>query len=223
MNKNIFNTLKKKTIGLLSLMAFASISLTANAQTIFDVELVFFKRLDATGEFNYLSKDATPVNAQNYSLISPVSLPANFIPLKRAERRLEGVYNRLKSSANMRPLLHLAWRQPLNDKEQSPWLSFKATDDPTKEGLQDFVGNIRFSRNKGLLVESLISGFKESVLVVDASEQEPETLSGYFVLQETRKIKINKLNYFDNPTMGLLIKVTPYQATLAEQDSFDSQ
>ena len=222
MYRNMF----KNILRLLGLIILSVSAFSANAQTIFDIELVFFKRLDATGQFNYLAKDSNPANGQQYSLSSPLSLPTDFTVLKRSERKLEGVYNQLKSSANMRPLLHLGWRQPLNDKEQSPWLSFKTTDDPTKKGLQDFLGNIRFSRNEGLLVESLISGFKapneiSPDTIVD--EQEVAELAGYFVLQENRKIKINKLNYFDHPAMGILIKVTPYQATLAEQDKLDSE
>lgn len=204
------------------------------AQTIFDVELVFFKRLDATGQFNYLAKDDNSVSGQNYSLNQPVSLPAGYQSLERSERKLEGVFKRLRSSANMRPLLHLGWRQPLTDKEETPWLSFSAIDDPEKKGLQEFNGNIRFSRNQGLLLETLINGFKaaevSSILdenndqeVNEVTEQAPDPLAGNFLLEENRKIKINKLNYFDNPTMGILIKVTPYQATMAEQDALESE
>ncbi|WP_251360066.1 CsiV family protein [Kangiella sp. TOML190] len=207
----------------------------AKAQTIFNVELVLFKRLDATGQFNYLAKeqlsDYNLELEQEYSLVNPVLLPDGFSPLKRQEHRMEGVYNRLKSSANMRPLLHLAWRQPLNDKEQTPWLFFSVGDDPEKKGLQEFMGNIRFSRNEGLLVESSVLGFKaadpniltEGDMLEGNSSQAPEALAGYFMLSENRKIKINKLNYFDHPTMGLLLKVTPYQASLAEQDALEAE
>ncbi len=201
-------------------------SLASQAQTIFDVELVFFKRLDATGQFNYLAKEDNSVSGQTYTLNSPISLPSGYQNLQRSERKLEGVFRRLRSSANMRPLLHLGWRQPLTDKEDTPWMSFRAADDPEKAGLLDFIGNIRFSRNQGLLVEALISGFRAadpSVIIEETDEQMPDQLAGYFLLEENRKIKINKLNYFDNPTMGILIKVTPYQATLEEQEALEAE
>ncbi len=221
--KTIMRTKIKPLLGLLCLSIF---SIGLKAQTIFDVELVFFKRLDATGQFNYLAKEAHSASRQGYSLKNPTRLPEDFVPLKRNEQKLEGVYRRLRASANMRPLLHIGWRQPLNDKEQTPWLSFEVSDLPEKKGLQNFIGNIRFSRNQGLLVENIISGFKAAdpnFVIEETDEQTPEPLAGYFELKENRKIKINKLNYFDHPTMGILIKVTPYQATLEEQEALEAQ
>lgn len=209
----------------------------AYSESLFDVELVLFKRLDAAGEYNYLGKDNPPdssVKTAGSAVINLDSLPANYQIIPRANRKLEGTFNKLRSSANMRPLIHLAWRQPLEDKEQTPWMSFKVSDTPDKKGLQDFTGLIRFSRNQGLLVENFITGFKagnnnqESIATDDTTvtttEQDnavAKPLAGYFTLSENRKIKINKLHYFDNPTMGLLIKITPYRATIAEQESLE--
>ncbi|NVJ66069.1 MAG: hypothetical protein HWE16_06245 [Gammaproteobacteria bacterium] len=217
-----------KRITLLALAALLSTfaAFPIAAQTIFDVEVVFFKRLDVTGQFNYLAKDENSVSEQKYTLNNPVSLPADYSTLERAERKLEGVFNRLRASANMRPLAHFAWRQPLNDKDDTPWVSFAVSDEPEQKGLLDFIGNIRFSRNQGLLVEALISGFKAAdpnIIIDESDEQMPDQLAGYFILDENRKVKVNKLNYFDHPTMGILVRVTPYQATLEEQEAFEAE
>ncbi|MRX26965.1 CsiV family protein [Kangiella sp. HZ709] len=222
---------------------------SAKAQTVFDVEFVFFKRLDADGQLNYLAKDENLVFRQNYTLNQPISLPEGYQSLKRSERRLEGVFKRLRASANMRPLLHLGWRQPLENKENVAWLSFSVSDEPEQKGLLDFIGKIRFSRNKGLLIESQINGFRatlptnftedddntsgtsglDSENTNEESEEDlsevqiPDPLAGHFLLEENRKIKINALNYFDHPTMGILIKVTPYQATIEQQDALEAE
>lgn len=236
------NSLQLFSASLLALIT-ALVSASASSESLFDVELVFFKRLDVSGEYNYLSKDREPdssIKTAGSSIISLDSLPDNYQIIPAANRKLEGTYRKLRSSAKMRPLLHLAWRQPLADKEQSAWMSFNISDTPDKKGLQDFTGLIRFSRNQGLLVESFITGFKANEILIDSSssaitsdddtssdsnigqENEAEQpLSGYFVLSENRKVKINKLHYFDNPTMGILVKITPYRATLAEQESLE--
>ncbi len=220
------NTMKRKILLSLSALLMITSAYQSFAQTIFDVEIVFFKRLDATGQFNYLSKEESPVTEQSYTLNNPSSLPAGFATLERSEKKLEGVFRRLRSSANMRPLAHFAWRQPLIDKESTPWMSFSVTDEPEQKGLLDFIGNIRFSRNQGLLVEAIISGFKQTdstIVIEDTDVQTPEQLAGFFILEENRKVKINKLNYFDHPTMGILVRVTPYQATLEEQEAFEAE
>ena len=216
----------KKVFFQFSLILFAVFSFPAKGQTIFDIEFVFFKRLDADGNFNYLSLEAPTAQEQIYTLTPSLSLPENYQLLERSERRLEGVFNRLKTSANMRPLLHIAWRQPLTDKDETAWLSFILSDEPHEKGLQDFIGNIRFSRNQGLLFEANISGLKEAdpnIIIEPSDGQTPEQLIGYFGLEESRKVKINTLNYFDHPTMGILVKITPYQATIEEQEALQQQ
>lgn len=236
------NSLRLFSASFLTLIAVLG-SAPAYSESLFDVELVFFKRLDVSGEYNYLSKDREPdssIKTAGSSIVSLDSLPANYQIIPAANRKLEGTYRKLRSSAKMRPLLHLAWRQPLADKELSAWMSFNISDTPDKKGLQDFTGLIRFSRNQGLLVESFITGFKASDAPMDSApsatissgdtkddtnvdqqNKAEQPLSGYFVLSENRKVKINKLHYFDNPTMGVLVKITPYRVTLAEQESLE--
>jgi hypothetical protein len=55
----------------------------------------------------------------------------------------------------------------------------------------------------------------------DENLQIPDALSGFFEMSETLKVKLGKLYYIDHPTMGLLVKVTPHQASLEEQDALN--
>ena len=64
-----------------------------------------------------------------------------------------------------------------------------------------------------------VNADKEEVIVQDL--QMPDQLSGFFEMSETIKVKLGKLYYIDHPTMGLLVKVTPYQASLEEQESLN--
>lgn len=257
--------MKNKLIQLLItfLLAFSAVSL--KAQTVFDVEMVFFKRigdLHFTGQQEPITLDETEVS--EYLLAGSESLlPEGYALLARNERTLEGVYRRLRSSPVMRPLLHIGWRQELKNKNETPWLTFSLQDEPEQEGLEGFQGVIRLSRNQGLLLESRTIGYKEipdspsrkteaidtnqdaELLdlpfeteseqvptendAVNAAKEEvtvqdlqmPDQLSGFFEMSETIKVKLGKLYYIDHPTMGLLVKVTPYQASLEEQESLN--
>jgi len=272
----------KYFIGLSLLLA----SFNLTAQTIFDVEFVFFKRLDQL----HMQGQPEPIPLENDEVEFLLSesnalLPEGYRILARNEQQLEGVYNRLRSSPNMRPLLHLGWRQELQDKADTPWLSFNLNDAPDQEGLEGFNGIIRLSRNQGLVLEGQVVGYKEPTMPLtedlslnnDPESQEsdlelpfsnqgsdqnnnsennttgntsneenlgavenegvtnvqsdsndfeddmqiPDELSGFFEMSETIKVKLGKLYYIDHPTMGLLIKVTPYQASLEEQKALN--
>lgn len=239
------NNTMKRTICLFFVSSFLALMASANqAQTIFDVELVFFKRLDTSGQLNYLKleepslaelessliqQESSSIDAEaeeQFTLNEPVLLPEGYKVLESSEMQFEGVFKRLRSSPNLRPLLHLGWRQPLENKSETPWLSFAVNDDPEQKGLIEFSGSLRFSRNQGLLVEADITGFKAEdpdFIIEETDEQTPEQLAGRFLLEESRKVKINKLHYFDHPTMGLLIQITPYQATLEEQEALEAE
>ncbi|AOE49769.1 CsiV family protein [Kangiella sediminilitoris] len=241
-----------------TLISFAILFVTtsAQAQSIFDIEIVFFKRIN---ELHLQGQEtAIPLEAEaEYFLGNDIiELPPEYTVLERSQQKMEGVYRRLKLTSDMRPLLHIGWRQPLYDKDETPWLGFKIEDEPGQEGLQEFQGLIRFSRNQGLLIESQVIGYRQdetpAEIQPDSSEevtseknqnepeldlpfttaeekptvdsqtfqenlQIPDELQGYFEMSETLKVKLDKLYYIDHPTMGILIKVTPYQASLEEQ------
>ncbi len=137
------------------MLAFSTSS--AIAQSIFDVEFIVFKRIDQQDNAAQVKESNLPELDDEISLNE---LPEDYSKLSANQFRLEGVYNRLKTSPNIRPLLHFGWRQPLMDKEDTPWLHYSLTDEAESEGLEEFEGVIRFSRNQGLLLEHKVIGFK---------------------------------------------------------------
>lgn len=232
------------TLGLFLSLAFSTNS--SVAQSIFDIEFVFFKRIDQQDNSAQVKETELP-DIETEFMFS--QLPEDFTLLTDIELKLHGVYDRLKTSPNIRPLLHIGWRQPLLDKSETPWLAYAATDASEEQGLDEFNGVIRFSRNQGLLIEHKIIGFKplnlptgynqteedssydydaiEAFAFSDSKEpmidqQMPEQLHGYFVLSESRKIKLEELHYFDHQNMGVLLKVTPHKASLEEQQALQN-
>lgn len=242
--------MNKKLIKSIAFLGLLALSLPLKAQTIFDVEFVFFKRIDRQEGLNYLAMPELEPLESDYSVSRlPLRLPAGYSALEKSDIKLEGVFRRLRSSANLRPMLHFGWRQPLLDKADTEWLSFNLSDDPEQKGLLEFLGALRFSRNQGLLIETHIVGSRhtqpknvvtelsEDSLDISASEQDlasdsidsfedqqrPDELQGDFLLDKSTKVKLNELIYFDHPSMGLLIKVTPYIASFEAQQGLDSQ
>ncbi|MCW8856920.1 MAG: peptidoglycan binding protein CsiV [Kangiella sp.] len=238
----------KKIITLAIFLSLAFNTGSSAAQSFFDIEFVFFKRIDQQDNLAQVKESDLPDIETEYSF---TQLPEGFIQLTGSQLKLHGVWDRLRTSQNIRPLLHIGWRQPLLDKSETPWLAYDATDAPEEEGLNQFNGLIRFSRNQGLLVEHKVIGFKpidipeQYLLTPDSQDgvneqdelemldepvseepmvdlQMPEQLHGYFVLSENRKVKLDELHYFDHPNMGILLKVTPYKATLEEQEALQN-
>lgn len=274
--KDMNHTLLRLFISFALFSTLLTSTVNLYAQSIFDVEIVFFKRI---GDL-HMQGQSKPIALENTENLYHLSnteeqLPQGYQLLKRSEQKLEGVYNRLRTSPTMRPLLHIGWRQTLEDKDITPWLNFSIQDEPMQEGLIDFQGIVRLSRNQGLLVESQVVGYREptqppeilqstsqqsdanhesadflidsgvdseksditidnqneasfeqqnqniNVDNFDEGMQLPDELNGFFEMSETLKVKLDELYYIDHPTMGLLLKVTPHQATLEQQDALD--
>lgn len=238
----------KKIISLAFIFCLCFNTPSALSQSVFDIEFVFFKRIDQQDNSAQVKESELPTLETEFSF---EALPEGFSLLTTSELKMHGIWDRLKTSKSIRPLLHIGWRQPLMDKSQTPWLSYSANDAPEEAGLDEFNGIIRFSRNQGLLVEHQVIGFKplnmpQELNTIESFEsddspiddiesysldnnqspvidmQMPEQLHGYFVLSEYRKVKLEELHYFDHPNMGILLKVTPYKASLEEQEALQN-
>ncbi len=240
--------MSRKIITLALFLGLLFSAQNTSAQSIFDIEFVFFKRIDQQDNSAQVKETELPDIETEFDFNN---LPEGFTQLTGNQLKLYGVWDRLKTSQNIRPLLHIGWRQPLMDKSETPWLTYSAIDEPAQAGLDEFNGLIRFSRNQGLLIENKVTGFKplnlpeeymqpneekdsdyqydevESFAATPTEQplvdmQMPEQLHGYFLLSENRKIKLDELHYFDHPNMGILLKVTPYEASLEEQEALDN-
>lgn len=238
----------RKIITLALILSLVLGAQNSTAQSVFDIEFVFFKRIDQQDNSAQVKETELPEIETKFSFSN---LPEGFTLLTDSQLKLHGVWDRLRTSQNIRPMLHIGWRQPLMDKSETPWLSYSAEDAPEEAGLDVFNGLIRFSRNQGLLVEHKVTGFKplnlpeefmqptdddnssyeydevEAAVAAPTEQpmvdmQMPEQLHGYFVLSENRKIKLDELHYFDHPNMGILLKVTPHKASLEEQEALDN-
>ncbi|ACV26557.1 CsiV family protein [Kangiella koreensis] len=166
--------MSKRIIILAACLMLAFSTNSALAQSVFDVEFIVFKRIDQQDNAAQVKETNLPELNDEISLNE---LPEGYSQLLASQFKLEGVYNRLRTSPNIRPLLHFGWRQPLMDKADTPWLHYNLSDEAETEGLEQFEGVIRFSRNQGLLVEHKVIGFKPMRIPQQFLSSEPQNSS----------------------------------------------
>lgn len=111
--------------------------------------------------------------------VEPKLLPESQSPLLDA-------YQRLRNSANYRPLLHQTWiQQTYANQINAP---YQVSNHSNVEGI------VRLQRGQYLSV------------IVDMQYHTP---SGTHVLREKRQLLLNEVNYLDHPAFGVLIQVSP--------------
>lgn len=139
--------------------------------------------------------DGTDSNSTGFSALPPTSL------------KLAGIYQRLRGSANYRPVLHKAWRQPgySANSVRQVHLTSKPVRDTTTQNLDlDSVLPAQW-------IEGTIGLQGGRLLHVGAKfiyrNNEVTT-----TIAEFRQVKLKQIHYFDHPLFGVIVQVTPFRA-----------
>jgi hypothetical protein len=142
--------------------------------------------------------------------------PQPFQQLDATGFTLKTAESKLAASPNYRPLLHLAWRQPASAQADAPVHLHTdgagAKDASGADNARTLDGSIRISRNRFLHVDV-------DLLYRDTGSRTASGGAGggdgpvVFRLQQSRRINSSEVHYFDHPAFGLLVKVTPYDAS----------
>ncbi len=154
-----------------------------------------------------------------------------YLALSKEDYRLVGVSRVLERSGEQRPLLHIAWQQPGLDSrniraihldntrfEEKPAEQVEPEPGEARDWLEYtppvklYDGIIRLRRSRFLHLDVDFAYFPDTL---EQPELElPEQAGGqgrlsadYVRLTESRRIKLDDLNYFDHPLFGLLIQV----------------
>ena len=157
--------------------------------------------------------------------------PVPYALIPEEEYRLTSAFRRLqKTGHRLQPVVHLAWRQPVTDREQSERLYIRAVEEtPDIPDATEIVntqpaeppeleGTLLVSVNRYLHVEldllryakkaptySTVDGFPENGLIIETSA------FNSYRMQSNRRMRSGELHYLDHPLMGALIKITPYE------------
>ncbi|MGE0371698.1 MAG: peptidoglycan binding protein CsiV [Gammaproteobacteria bacterium] len=141
---------------------------------------------------------------------NPLPGPAQpFQQLADANFSLNTAAARLSASRDYRPLLHLAWRQPVSAQADAPAVQLHGEgEDAGAAGMEpmgiaparELDGTVRVSRNRFLHID------------VDMIYRDPAVRDGaaQYRLQQSRRVNSGEVHYFDHPAFGVLVKLTPF-------------
>lgn len=223
-------------LALIACALFGLSPLAANSAEIegYQVELIVLMHLNQSGsqaalaipgDFSATLDFAQPVEQAEDEMVETAELPdvldsfAESLPepitqITTKSTRMEGVWQRLRSSADFRPLVYIAWEQsreinPENIRVSDYQVLYTESD---KEGeispVYQLDGLARFRRNRFLHINLDL----EYRLLNDQQQPVETEALGIHRLRQQRQIRSERLEYFDAPFMGVLAYITPIEA-----------
>lgn len=151
------------------------------------------------------------------------SIAESLVRARRSEFQLLAVSSKLASSRYYEPIAHVGWTQPgyLLDIAQ-PFSIENAL-----AGQGTLSGSATFSKGRYLRLDvdieyrpqgsfSLVAGREENQFAGGLSEQLSST-PVYYIVEQRRSIKSNEIHYFDNPTFGIVARITPLLSDETEE------
>jgi hypothetical protein len=172
--------------------------------TRYEVEVIVFRHVDQTGNTPETPDPATAAGARlatsgpraSFLLLDPHPISPEFIGLSRDRLQLNGVYSRLERLGAYQPLLHLGWEQQALPKTRAqPFLLSDAT--ASTSGL---TGTIKLYEQRYLHLAVDIRSFD----LPAGTAAEP---LGDARILESRRLRDDKLQYFDHPRIGVIASV----------------
>jgi len=189
---------------------------------------------------------ALPVQSELVAGQPPVEKPLiPYAILPEDSYKLQAVYQTLRQSREYRPLYHIAWQQPGYDGNRARPLHLQQEDsgslyeltipatlvtDPMPAEFYEPVklmldGTVRIRSSNFLHVDLDMVLFRSPVnsavpINLPADTAIPGTLAEkpaqYVRLTESRRIRLNDLQYFDHPRFGVVMQVSRYDVETEE-------
>jgi hypothetical protein len=172
----------------------------------YDVELVIFRHLGASGTDEALHLESTvnetiaipyedPVPFESPLETSPTNTQT-FPTLPASKFKLTAIEDSLRRSRNYQPLAHIGWTQPGYARDAAPFLAIN-TFAPSSSGL---TGRLALSRGRYLHLTLDLMYIAPSS-AADAGQR--------YVLRQSRRMRSNERHYIDHPKFGVIALVTP--------------
>ena len=194
---------------------------------------------DRTDSIELITDVADPTGGDAVESLMP------FRELDIDSYRLEGIYRVLKLSREYRPLYHTSWQQPalsavssravhletfyetVNVEEELPpeLAAIQIADESYTPPELLFDGTIRLRSSRFLHVDVDMAYFPKTMPGMGQAgpvSQNRENIytsqyAEYVRMQESRKIKLNELHYFDHPLFGVILQVSRLQLPETEE------
>ena len=169
----------------------------------YQVEIVVFANTapDA-GEAEFWPDDPGQPSNANAQYLSPPGTGGAYAQLAESQMQLGGVVSALRKSGSRRPILHIAWRQPVLErgKAQPVWIHGGPHRYlPDGRSVDEISGTLLLTRARFLHL------WADLLYAPDASDGKT------YRMQDHRRMRSGELHYIDHPKFGLLILCTPLQ------------
>lgn len=214
---------------LLGTSAYAQDSETAlsEPEQEYLVELLFFRHKDETGDTQETwsarpRATAPEIDEEEVEISEEVlaaeeikrSLAANLVRARRSEYQLLGISRKLASSRYYQPFAHIGWKQPGYLLDTAPSYRLNAT----LSGQGTLSGTATLSKGRHLRLDVHVEYRPQGGLppLTSREDNQNSNLSGassltpeFHIREQRRSIKSNEIHYFDNPTFGIIARITP--------------
>ena len=174
-----------KAMCLLGLLSFSQISF---AEQWYHVELVVFEQLDS------VSDEQAPVARVPNASFDPNT--TNDMMQPAANKTLTGSASRLKKSPRYQVHCHQSWKQPIKTKANAKSIA-----------INNSLINGRVRLHKGTYLYATVDLQLDRATQTDDWSEVGGQRRHY--LKETRRVRRDKLHFFDHPHLGALLKLTP--------------
>ena len=174
-----------KALCFMSLLFFVQNSL---AEQWYHVELVVFEQLDS------VSDEQAPVARVPNASFDPNT--TNDMMQPAANKTLTGSASRLKKSPRYQVHYHQSWKQPLKTKANAKSVAINNS---------LINGSVRL--HKGTYLYATVDLQLDRATQTDDWSEVGGQRKHY--LKETRRVRRDKLHFFDHPHLGALLKLTP--------------
>lgn len=189
----------------LSLILLASMPLQARSEEDensrwYEFEAIIFERIapgaGSTEAWPEIQSGPSTVNSISLRMSSANSAgPTAYTQLPATEWKLLDLDRRLKNSRNYRPLMHLAWRQPIAEPEYAQPIYVETNQDGER-----LEGTLKIGVKRYLHLD------------VNLLLQRPSQQGGFksYRMQTRRKMRSGVLHYLDHPVLGVLFMASRY-------------
>ncbi|MFT3931231.1 MAG: peptidoglycan binding protein CsiV [Spongiibacteraceae bacterium] len=212
----------KKIIRVLALALLSST--TAQAETLYQVELIALARnsADAESEENWDRKYTLHYPQHTVALQPADGSDAPFQSLGADAMQLKREADAIAARRNWRVLLHTAWRQTVDNPQQATAIAItggkqfgthyelEGTFTLSVDHFLRADANLWLSRfATGAMISPTTLPNPPGTIVNSVADSSGFVPTQIVVLQEQRRLRSGELHYFDHPRLGLIVLVTP--------------